>query len=187
MAKGNKTGGRRKGSRNRATQEITDLAKAYVPEDVDGIMEDFRRLALQPTTPKSGNMVATGQAIDAAKSHSAVEVWTNGLVDALNQALMYTCQWLKIADTVTAVVNTDFGVDLEGGDEAKVIGDAQKRGVVSKQTERQELARRGILGPEFDEEEEQRRIAVDEAGLEPEEDIDPVSGVATRSRTEVTA
>lgn len=137
-----------------------------VRADVDGIMEDFRRLAMQPTTPKSGNMVATGQAIDAAKSHSAVEVWATGLADALNQALMYTTQWLKISDTVTAVVHTDFGVDVAGGEEAKIIGDAQKRGVLSKQTERQELARRGILGPEFDEAEEIVRIAVDEEGLE---------------------
>ncbi|MGM4891254.1 DUF4055 domain-containing protein [Tardiphaga sp. 839_C3_N1_4] len=147
-----------------------------VREDVDGIMEDFRRLALQPTTPKSGNMVATGQAIDAAKSHSAVEVWANGLVDALNQALMYTCQWLKIADTVTAVVHTDFGVDIQGADEAKIIGDAQKRGVLSKQTERAELARRGILGPDFDEDEEVVRIAGDEEGLDLEEIFNPVNG-----------
>lgn len=154
-----------------------------VREDVDGIMEDFRRLALQPTTPKSGNMVATGQAIDAAKSHSAVEVWANGLVDALNQALMYTAQWLKIPDTVTAVVHTDFGADISGTEESKVIGDMQKRGVISAETERAENARRGILGPEFDEEEEVVRIAAEQEGTNPdvsgdddEPEIDPVTG-----------
>lgn len=152
-----------------------------VRNDVDGIMEDFRRLALQPTTPKSGNMVATGQAIDAAKSHSAVEVWANGLVDALNQALMYTTQWLKIADTVTAVVHTDFGADISGTEESKVIGDMQKRGVISAKTERAENARRGILGPEFDEDEEEQRIAEEQEGLEPagdenEPEIDPITG-----------
>ena len=148
-----------------------------VRNDVDGIMEDFRRLALQPTTPKSGNMVATGQAIEAAKSHSAVEVWANGLVDALNQALMYTCQWLKIPDTVTAVVHTDFGADISGTEESKVLGDMEKRGVISKQTERAENARRGILGPEFDEEEEVARIAEEQQGLDPEEEIDPATGL----------
>lgn len=153
-----------------------------VREDVGGIMEDFRRLALQPTTPKSGNMVATGMAIDAAKSHSAIEVWANGLVDALNQALMYTCQWLKISDTVTAVVHTDFGADISGTEESKVIGDMQKRGVISAETERAENARRGILGPEFDEDEEVQRIAEEQQGMEPsvgdgvEPQLDPVTG-----------
>ena len=147
-----------------------------VREDVDGIIEDFRELALQPTTPKSGNMVATGKAIDAAKSHSAVEVWANGLKDALDQALMYTTKWLQLADTVTAVVHTDFGVDLQGGNEATVLGNAEGRGVISKQTEREELSRRGILGPDFDEDQEVQRLAEEQQGLEPEEEIDPVTG-----------
>jgi hypothetical protein len=125
-------------------------------------------------------MVATGQAIDAAKSHSAVEVWANGLVDALNQALMYTSQWLKIADTVTAVVHTDFGADISGTEESKILGDMQKRGVISAETERAENARRGILGPEFDEEQEATRIAGEQQGMEPEEEIDPVTGVPVR-------
>lgn len=150
-----------------------------VRDDVDGIMEDFRRLALQPTTPKSGNMVATGQAIEAAKSHSAVEAWANGLADALNQALVYTMRWLKLADTVTVVMHTDFGVDLQGTEEAKVIGDMQKRGVISAQTERKEAARRGILGPSFDEGQEVARIAEEQQGqdLTPEQPIDPVTGL----------
>lgn len=153
-----------------------------VRNDVDGIMEDFRRLALQPTTPKSGNMVATGQAIEAAKSHSAVEVWANGLKDALDQALKYTTQWLKIPDTVTAIVHTDFGL-AAGTDESKILGDMQKRGVISAETERAENARRGILGPEFDEDEEVVRIAAEQEGMNPdvsgdenEPEIDPVAG-----------
>lgn len=150
-----------------------------VNKNVDGVMEDFRRLAMQPTTPKSGNMTATGQSIEGAKSHTAVEVWANGLADTLNQALMYTCQWLNIADTVTAVVHTDFGVDVQGAEEAKYIGDMQKRGVVSAQTEREEAARRGILGPQFDEDEEEQRIAEDQKGqqLTPEVQIDPRTGM----------
>jgi hypothetical protein len=32
---------------------------------------------------------------------------------------------------------------------AKIIGDAQERNVISAKTERSELKRRGILGPDF--------------------------------------
>lgn len=149
-----------------------------IQESVDKLVQDFRRLAMQPTTPQSGNMVATGAAIDAAKAHSAVEAWANGLADALNLALAYTMQWLRLPDTVTVQMNTDFGVDLQGANEARVIGDAQKRGVVSARTERKELARRGILGPDFDEDQEEQRIAEEQEGLEPEEDFDPVTGEA---------
>lgn len=151
-----------------------------VREGVNDIMEDFRRLALQPSTPKSGNMVATGEAINAAKSHSAIEVWANGLKDALDQALAYTCQWMKIADTVTAMVHTDFGVDVQGAEEAKILGDAQSRGVISSETERGELARRGILGPGFDEEEETARLADEQQGLQGEQAIDPRTGLPVK-------
>lgn len=147
-----------------------------VREQVDDVMEDFRRLALQPTTPKSGNMVATGQAIDAAKAHTAIEAWALNFADTLNQALMFTMQWLKLSDTVSVVMHTDFGIDLQGSEEARVLGDAQKRGVISAKTEREELARRGVLGPSFDEEREEQRIAEEREGLEPEEDIDPRTG-----------
>lgn len=155
-------------------QNLEQLQKS-----VDKVMEDFRRLAMQPTTPQSGNMVATGQAIDAAKAHSAVEVWANGLKDTLDQALMYTCQWLKVPDVVTAVVHTDFGTDISGTEESKILGDMQKRGVLSAETERAENARRGILGPDFDEKQEQERIASEQQGmnLEPDDEIDPVTGL----------
>ena len=148
-----------------------------VREDVDGIMEDFRRLAMQPTTPKSGDMVATGQAIDAAKAHSACEAWAMLLKDALEQAMVYTCQWMKISDTVTVSVHTDFAVDGGNADQARIVGDAQKRGVVSKKTERAELARRRILGPDFDEEQEEERLAEEGEQLEAEADIDPITGL----------
>jgi hypothetical protein len=147
-----------------------------IRDDINDIMEDFRRLALQPTTPKSGNMVATGQAIEAAKSHTAIEAWAIAFADACNQAFVFTAQWLKISDTITVSMHTDFGIDLQGTEECKVLGDAQKRGVISAKTEREELSRRGTLGPNFDEDQELQRIAEEQAGLEPEEEIDPKTG-----------
>jgi hypothetical protein len=147
-----------------------------VCEDVDGIAEDMRRLGLQPMTPKSGNLTATGAAIEGAKAHTAVEVWASGIKDALEQAMVYTAQWLKLPDMIEVIVHTDFGVDIQGGEEAKVIGDAERRGVISKKTEREELRRRGIIRPDNDEEEEEKRLAEEQQGIEPEQAIDPITG-----------
>lgn len=147
-----------------------------VGEDIDAVTKEFNRLALQPTMPGSGTITATASAIDAAKSHSAIEAWANGLADTLNQAFKFTMEWMKKADTVTVNVHTDFGVDVQGTEEAKVIGDAEKRGVISKKTEREELSRRGILGPNFSEDQEEQRLAEEQQGLEAERDIDPITG-----------
>lgn len=148
-----------------------------VSEDVCETIKEFNTLALQPMMPDTGNITATAAAIDAAKSHSAVEAWANGLTDTLNQAMKFTMLWMGKADTVTVEVHTDFGVDVTGVEEAKVLADAQKRGVISQKTEREELVRRGILGPNFEEEEEEERLADEEEGLEEEMMTDPRTGL----------
>jgi hypothetical protein len=147
-----------------------------VREGVDAIMKDFRRLAMQPTTPESGSMVATGLAIDAARAHSALEAWALLLKDAIDQAIGLTSEWLKIQDTVTCHLHTDFAVTMAGDEGMTRLQDAAKRNVISPETERHELARRNILGPDFDEEKEAERVAKHVEGLEPEEPIDPITG-----------
>jgi hypothetical protein len=137
---------------------------------------DFRRLAMQPTAPRSGNITATSSAIDASKAHSAVEAWAINLRDTLNQALMFTAMWTGVPDTATVSVHTDFAGDASNTDEAKLLADAQKRNVISKKTEREELQRRSILGPQFEPEAEDQQIAEETLGLEPEEAIDPRTG-----------
>ena len=48
--------------------------------------------------------------------------------------------------------------------------------MLSKRTERVELKRRGILAPDWSEDEEDTRLAIEQEGLEPEFAINPVDG-----------
>jgi hypothetical protein len=73
-------------------------------------------------------------------------------------------------------ISTDFIAMAGSTDEARAIGDAQKRGVVSAKTERVELKRRGILGPDYNEDEEEQRLAEEQQGLESEEPMNPING-----------
>src|SRR5439155_7173096 len=99
-----------------------------VAASVERITEDFRRLAMQPTVQKTGNITATATAVDASKAHSTVESWAIAL------------------------------------------------GIVSKKTVRGEWKRTGVLGPDFNEDEEELRLSEEQQGLEPEEPINPVNG-----------
>jgi len=140
------------------------------------VLDAFSKLAMEPSIPKAG-VTATAAGVDNSRAHSAIEAWALALKNGLDEALAFTAQWLGIADTATASVATDFSA-LSGAstDEAKVLASAQQRGVISAETERAELKRRSILGPDWNEEEEQERIAVQQQGLEPEYQIDPASG-----------
>jgi Domain of unknown function (DUF4055) len=146
------------------------------------VLEVFSKLAMEPTVPKAG-VTATAAGVDNSRAHSAIEAWAGNLKNGLDEALAFTAQWLSVADTVTANVSTDFAALTGSTDEAKIIGDAQKRNVISAKTERAELKRRGILGPDFKEDEEEQRLAEEEQrlaeeqlGLEPEQPMDPVTG-----------
>jgi Domain of unknown function (DUF4055) len=138
------------------------------------VLDVLSKLAMEPTVPKAG-VTATAAGVDS-RAHSAIEAWAGNLKNGLDEGLAYVAQWLNIADTVTANVSTDFAALTGSTDEAKIIGDAQKRNVISAKTERAELKRRGILGPDFREEDEELRLAEEQQGLEPEQPMDPVSG-----------
>jgi len=129
-----------------------------VRNHVTSIIEDMRRLALQPMLPRTGNTTATGQAIDEAKAHSAVQSWAMGLKDALELAFSYTAMWMGEADTTEVFVHTDFGVSSSDAEALRTLVAARGSRDISLQTYWDELRRRNVLGPQFDPEEEQDRL-----------------------------
>lgn len=136
------------------------------------IIEDMRRLGLQPTLPKTGNVTATASGIEAAKGHSAVQTWANGLRDALEQAWVFTMRWLRSSEEATVSVHTDFGLSLQGADEVRELREARAAGMISEETFWDELSRRGVLGPQFDKDEERKRLIAEIPGDDPDEERD---------------
>jgi len=140
-----------------------------IREHVGSIIEDMQRLGMAPTIERDGDVSATEFAIASAKAHSALESWALNLKDAIEQALAFTVPWMNQDDRraigawpIAVDVHTDFSADVQAAAEANVILTAEKERVISKQTARDELARRGMLGPNFDPVEEDRRLAAAE-------------------------
>ena len=135
----------------------------------------FSKLAMEPTVPKAG-VTATAAGVDNSRAHSAIEAWAGNLKNGLDEGLAFTAQWLGIADTVTANVSTDFrSADRQHGRGQDYWRLAEARRLSAK-TERSELKRRSILGPDFREEDEEQRLAEEQQGLEPEQPMNPVTG-----------
>jgi hypothetical protein len=140
-----------------------------IREHVGSIIEDMQRLGMAPTIERDGDVSATEFAIASAKAHSALQSWALNLKDALEQALAFTVPWMNQDDRraigawpIAVDVHTDFSADVQAAAEASIILNAEKERVISKQTARDELARRGMLGPNFDPVEEDRRLAAAE-------------------------
>ena len=75
MASRRKTGGRRKGSRNKATQEITELARAQVPAAV----KELGRLA-KSAVSETARVSAIGMILDRAYGKPSQAIQHSGSV-----------------------------------------------------------------------------------------------------------
>lgn len=150
---------------------------------VTSIISDMRRLGMQPLTQHSGTPTATGQSIEAARAHSAVQAWALGLKDALEQAYVFTAEWLGEDAGVEVDVSTDFSVVPFAQAPLQALKEARTAKDISQRTFWDGLRRFDVLPQDFDPDGEELKLAEELAGLEPEEVIDPRSG-ATIERGE---
>jgi hypothetical protein len=147
-----------------------------IRDDVKSIIDDMRRLGMQPLVQKAGNMVATAAAIDASRAHSVLQAWAMLLKDGLERAFTFTAEYLKIEDKTEVSVHTDFSAGMGADDGLGELGKARERGDISRRTYQGEAKRRGVLSADFDADDEEEQLATEGDPAEPEQQIDPATG-----------
>lgn len=141
-----------------------------VSERLERIERQMRELGRQPLTAQSGNITTVTAAFAGDKAMTVVEAWVMNAKDAIENALRLTAMWLKETDEPEVEICTDFLISLKENDGADELGKARERGDLSLETYWDELKRRGILSPNFDDEKEQERLLKESPGdLTPEE------------------
>jgi hypothetical protein len=135
-----------------------------IRDDCVATIEDMRRLGMQPMLPKTGNVTATASGIEAAKGHTAIGTWANGLKDALEQAFMFTSKWLHLTEQVEVQVSTDFSVGMYGAEEVTALVNMRDKKMISEKTLWDEMMRRGVLGPQFDADKEVQQLVKEMPG-----------------------
>ena len=140
-----------------------------IGEDVKALVDDIRRLGMQPLTPQSGNVTATATSVEGARAHSAVQAWALSLKDAIEQAFVLTAKWLRETSNVEAIVHTDFlaGSMSQPGLDALLKARAAKE--ISRQTYLEGLVRFGVLPGDYDIAADEEVIAEELQGLMPEQ------------------
>ena len=130
----------------------------FLQKNIDKTKNDLRELGRQPLTAMSTQLTTVTTSIAAGKAKSAVTAWSYGLKDALENALMITMKWMGIDYEPEINVYTGFDNVLDNGSDIEELGKARERGDISVETYWDELKRRKILSPEFDIEEERKRL-----------------------------
>lgn len=117
------------------------------------VIADMSRLAMAPAIVRPG-VTATEVSLQAAKAHSALETWSLSLKDALQTALGLTIRYMidddrkAIGDWPVVVdVHADYTSEIGRNEEARVIVEAAKAGLIAPEAARAELLRRAIIGP----------------------------------------
>lgn len=156
--------------------EPTAANMKFLAEDIKETKQDLRELGRQPLTATSGNLTVITTAVAAGKARTAVGAWALGLKDALENALVITCMWMKIEAEPEVNVYNEFDNFAEGNTDVEALNSARERGDISRVTYWKEYKRRKILSPEFDADEETAELLKEVPGdpdLEEDDDKPP--------------
>lgn len=138
------------------------------------IQTDMRDLGAQPMMQANLTVVMSNQ--QAVKANSQVQAWAFKFKDAMEQCWRLTAMWLGTKDEPEVEVFTDFSIDFQDSAEMQQLNTAQQNGVLSKKLLFSEYQRRGMISENADFDADQEEVAKDQVGLEPENEIDPISG-----------
>lgn len=140
-----------------------------IREDIREIIEDIRRLGMQPMTTAAGNTPALAFAFDGEKSYTVLQAWALGLKDALEQAFVFTARWQNEPEETapSVMVHTDWAVGLYGNTELQELNKARFEGQISRPTYWAEMQRRGVLGPQFDPDKEEKLLDAEAPAFDP--------------------
>jgi hypothetical protein len=147
--------------------EHTGAAIQSGADSLKALEAQIALLSYEPLLKQSsGDESATRAALDTATASSALQSWAMGLKDALELALVYTTLWKApgLTDAPNLSINTSHGLSASAA-EYQAILELRKSRDISRSTMWKEMYRRGILGPSFNEGDEEALLKA-EASLD---------------------
>ncbi|WP_019170678.1 DUF4055 domain-containing protein [Pseudaminobacter salicylatoxidans] len=130
--------------------EISASSLQFLESSIDKTERQLRELGRQPLTAETGNLTVVTTAFAAQKGNSAVQAWAINLKDALEQAWVYTCMWLKDSSEPEVSIHTDFAIEAQAGEELNAVLTLMERHEISREAGLSEMKRRNVLSPEYD-------------------------------------
>jgi len=119
-------------------------------QDLKDLEELMGMYGLTQMMPKTGNVTATGRAIDSSESNSALKTYALVFQDAINQAFYYVSLLLGIGENAGQIlVNTEFS-NIIADTSAEVLIKAYVEKILSREVVFNELKRRGMVANDTD-------------------------------------
>lgn len=138
----------------------------FLSNDLDKLEKKMRELGRMPLVAGTAGITQVAAAFASQASSSYLQVLAMLLKDALEKAFAITAKWQGKPDSISpeVYVHTDFAIEVGDEKGPQLVLDAYKERVVSAKTVRNEFLRRGILSPDFNEEDDEQARADEDAG-----------------------
>lgn len=127
-------------------------------EELAALEEQMRQAGAELLVIKPGQITATQVATENAVGMCALQRITQGLEDAVDQALQIMGEWVGLPEGGNVTIYNDFGAATLAEASAELLLKSAQAGKLSDETYLSELKRRGILAPEVDAADERERI-----------------------------
>jgi hypothetical protein len=129
-------------------------------QSLKDIEDKMASLGMQILTKRSGDVTATSDALDTAKSHSALQDMIRRLENTFSEVFWLMGKWVnQNADNVSGVnINQDFGLSLVSGKDEDTLLKSRMAGEISRTTYLSEMKRRNVLSEDLNIEDEMSRI-----------------------------
>lgn len=137
-------------------------------KDIERLTQVISERSLKPLLPGSGGAeTATGRSIDAAREMSALERVMRSFQDALEGAFGNMAIWMGLDRVQGGSVSLaeELSPEPSQADDARLIVELHKAGLLSKRTALDEAAKKLTLSDDFDVEAEMERIDAEGGGF----------------------
>lgn len=157
--------------------EHTGAAIEAGKTQLDDLKEEMRQSGAELLVLRPGPTTATEVASDNAVGMCALQEMTLSTQDGVNQALLFTAQYLGLENGGTVDLFKDFAAATLAEASAALLLQMANAGKLSITTLINELKRRGILGQDVEAEKEQDLLADEGPPEPPQGKIDPLTGL----------
>ncbi|HKJ73745.1 MAG TPA: DUF4055 domain-containing protein [Alphaproteobacteria bacterium] len=113
---------------------------------------------------RSGNVTATGRALDSAEAMSSLQDAAIRFNDTVNKALDMTATWLDLPDGGTVEIKQDYGPSKVSDQMLKTLLEARKNGDLSREDLLDQLKQLQILSDDFNPAVNLMRLMMEAAG-----------------------
>lgn len=140
--------------------EHTGAAVEAGRQSIKDVEDKMASMGMQLLTRRSGDVTATAESLDTAKSHSSLQDMVRRLENSFSEIFKLMGQWsnLNVDDAGGVNINQDFGLSLVAGKDEDTLLKSRMAGELSRTTYLGEMKRRNILSEDLDVNEEIERI-----------------------------